>query len=118
LFAVDVLCVHRNLVGGAGPVAVAKLAEVVGLQHAMLLAPACYVVSGLIFLVAEKEIEAQQKAEKLAAQQEAEEQQAAAAAAAAEQQQQAVAAVVTEPQQLQAVAVGVDSQKQQKQQQS
>lgn len=41
--------------------AVAKLAEVVGLQHAMLLAPACYVVSGLIFLVAEKEIEQQQK---------------------------------------------------------
>lgn len=63
------LCVYRNLVGGAGPVAVAKLAEVVGLQHAMLLAPACYVVSGLIFLIAEKEIEQQQKQEKLAQQQ-------------------------------------------------
>lgn len=84
--------------GGAGPVAVAKLAEVVGLQHAMLLAPACYVVSGLIFLVAEKEIEVQQKAAKLAAQ----------------QQQQAVT-VVAEPQQLQAVAVGADSQQQQQQ---
>jgi hypothetical protein len=47
------------LIGGFGPVAVAKLAEVVGLQHAMLLAPACYIVSGLIFLVAEKEIEVQ-----------------------------------------------------------
>lgn len=44
--------------------AVAKLAEVVGLQHAMLLAPACYVASGLIFLVAEKEIEQQQKLQK------------------------------------------------------
>ncbi|WIA21299.1 hypothetical protein OEZ85_000532 [Tetradesmus obliquus] len=52
------LCI-RNLIGGFGPVAVAKLAEVVGLQHAMLLAPCCYVVSGLIFLVAEKEIELQ-----------------------------------------------------------
>jgi hypothetical protein len=41
----------------------------VGLQHAMLLAPCCYVVSGLIFLVAEKEIEQQQKQEKLLAQQ-------------------------------------------------
>ena len=50
-----------------GPVAVAKLAEVVGLQHAMLLAPACYVASGLIFLVAEKEIEYQQKQAKLLA---------------------------------------------------
>ena len=59
--------VCRNLVGGVGPVAVAKLAEVVGLQHAMLLAPACYVASGLIFLVAEKEIEQQQKAAKLLA---------------------------------------------------
>jgi fucose permease len=59
----------RNLVGGVGPVAVAKLAEMVGLQHAMLLAPCCYVVSGLIFLVAEKEIEQQQKQEKLLAQQ-------------------------------------------------
>lgn len=85
--------------GGAGPVAVAKLAEVVGLQHAMLLAPACYVVSGLIFLVAEKEIEAQQKAAKLAAQQ--------------QQQEEEAVAVVAEPQQLQAVAVGADSQKQQ-----
>jgi Na+-translocating ferredoxin:NAD+ oxidoreductase RnfG subunit len=42
-------------------VAVAKLAELVGLQRAMLLAPACYVVSGLIFLLAEKEIEQQQQ---------------------------------------------------------
>jgi hypothetical protein len=43
---------------------VAKLAEVVGLQHAMLLAPACYVASGLIFLIAEKEIEQQQQKDK------------------------------------------------------
>lgn len=55
--------------GGVGPVAVAKLAEVVGLQHAMLLAPACYVASGLIFLIAEKEIEQQQQKDKLAQQQ-------------------------------------------------
>jgi hypothetical protein len=54
-------------VGGVGPVAVAKLAEVAGLQHAMLLAPACYVASGLIFLVAEKEIERQAAADKLEA---------------------------------------------------
>lgn len=53
--------VCRNLIGGFGPVAVAKLAELVGLQHAMLLAPACYVVSGLIFYIAEKEIEDLQK---------------------------------------------------------
>jgi hypothetical protein len=46
------LCV-RNLVGGTGPLAVAKLAELVGLQHAMLLAPACYAASGLLFLAAE-----------------------------------------------------------------
>eukprot|EP00775_Hariotina_reticulata_P006751 gene6751-6971_t len=54
------LCI-RNLIGGFGPVAVAKLAELVGLQRAMLLAPACYVISGLIFLLAEKEIEQQQQ---------------------------------------------------------
>jgi dipeptide/tripeptide permease len=53
--------VCRNLIGGFGPVAVAKLAEVVGLQHAMLLAPACYIGSGLIFLIAEREIEQQTK---------------------------------------------------------
>jgi hypothetical protein len=65
--AVSGYCSCRNIVGGVGPVAVAKLAEVVGLQHAMLLAPACYVASGLIFLVAEKEIEYQQKQAKLLA---------------------------------------------------
>jgi MFS family permease len=43
----------RNLVGGLGPLAVAKLADVVGLQRAMLLAPACYAASGLLFLAAE-----------------------------------------------------------------
>jgi hypothetical protein len=52
-------------------VAVAKLAEVVGLQHAMLLAPACYVASGLIFFVAEKEIEQQQKQQREQQQQQA-----------------------------------------------
>lgn len=54
----------RNLIGGFGPVAVAKLAEVFGLQHAMLLAPACYVASGLIFYIAEKEIEDAAKQQK------------------------------------------------------
>jgi len=73
-------------VGGVGPVAVAKLAEVVGLQHAMLLAPACYVASGLIFLVAEREIEQQQKAQK--AQQQQQQQQ---------QQQEVVVQVAAEP---------------------
>jgi hypothetical protein len=42
-------------------VAVAKLAEMVGLQHAMLLAPTCYVISGLLFLLAEREIEEMQQ---------------------------------------------------------
>jgi hypothetical protein len=56
--------VCRNVVGGLGPVAVAKLAEVVGLQHAMLLAPSCYVMSGLLFLLAEKEIEEQTRKER------------------------------------------------------
>jgi hypothetical protein len=56
----------RNLIGGFGPVAVAKLAEGVGLQHAMLLAPACYLLSGLTFLVAEKEIEQQETAARAA----------------------------------------------------
>lgn len=46
------LCI-RNLVGGLGPVAVALLSARVGLQSAMLLVPACYLVSGVGFLVAE-----------------------------------------------------------------
>jgi fucose permease len=46
------LCI-RNLVGGLGPVAVALLSARVGLQAAMLLVPACYLVSGVGFLVAE-----------------------------------------------------------------
>lgn len=57
--------------------AVAKLAELVGLQRAMLLAPACYAVSGLVFLLAEKEIEAQAQAQRAQEQEQA--QQAAAA---------------------------------------
>jgi len=55
-------------VGGAGPVLVAKLSEVVGLQRAMLLAPACYVVSGLLFLAAERAIEEQEKGRRAAKQ--------------------------------------------------
>ena len=48
------LCI-RNLVGGLGPLAVAYLASQpeVGLQAAMLLVPACYLLSGLGFVVAE-----------------------------------------------------------------
>lgn len=46
------LCV-RNLLGGFGPLGVAKLSELGGLQNAMLLAPACYLGSGLLFSVAE-----------------------------------------------------------------
>lgn len=57
---------NSNLVGGAGPVLVAKLAEASGLQRAMLLTPACYVVSGLLFLAAERAIEAQAAAERAA----------------------------------------------------
>jgi MFS-type transporter involved in bile tolerance (Atg22 family) len=71
------LCI-RNLVGGAGPVLVAKLAEAFGLQRAMLLTPACYVVSGLLFLAAERAIDEQRRAE-----QQQQQQLAAAAAAAA-----------------------------------
>lgn len=70
--------------GGVGPVAVATLSEVVGLQQAMLLAPVCYVASGLLFLLAEKEIEQQAAAEKAAA----------AAAAAADDAAAALAVVV------------------------
>lgn len=47
--------------------AVATLSPVIGLQRAMLLAPACYVVSGLLFLLAERAIEEQERAAKLAA---------------------------------------------------
>ncbi len=54
------LCV-RNLVGGAGPLAVARLADVVGLQHAMLLAPACYAASGALFLAAELAVKARER---------------------------------------------------------
>jgi hypothetical protein len=46
------LCI-RNLVGGLGPVGVAYLSGRVGLQTAMLLVPACYLLSGLGFVVAE-----------------------------------------------------------------
>jgi hypothetical protein len=79
----------RNLVGGIGPLAVAKLAGPVGLQHAMLLAPACYVVSGVLFWVGEgllerhaREAAAQKAMQQLVAG--AESAAAAAAAAAAE----------------------------------
>lgn len=54
----------RNLVGGLGPVAVAKLAELVGLQHAMLLAPVCYLASGILFFGAERIIESEQQEQK------------------------------------------------------
>jgi hypothetical protein len=46
------LCV-RNLVGGIGPLAVAGLIGLVGLQQAMLVVPAMYLASGLLFKVAE-----------------------------------------------------------------
>lgn len=39
--------------GGLGPLAVAALASGVGLQRAMLLVPAAYVMSGLTFVLAE-----------------------------------------------------------------
>ena len=39
--------------GGLGPLGVALLAEVVGLQRAMLLVPAAFFISGLMFVFAE-----------------------------------------------------------------
>jgi MFS family permease len=56
------LCI-RNLVGGLGPIAVAFLAGKVGLQMAMLLVPACYLLSGCGFLVTEVVV-ASEKAQK------------------------------------------------------
>lgn len=52
------LCI-RNLVGGLGPIAVAFLAGKVGLQMAMLLVPACYLLSGCGFLVTEAVVAAE-----------------------------------------------------------
>ena len=53
----------RNIVAGAGPLAVALLSERAGLQAALLLVPACCAVSGGAFFVAERVL-AQEKAEK------------------------------------------------------
>lgn len=47
------LCI-RNLVGGLGPISIALLAERVGLQNAMLLIPAVYLASGVLFVFAER----------------------------------------------------------------
>jgi predicted MFS family arabinose efflux permease len=55
------LCI-RNLVGGLGPIAVAYLSGQVGLQLAMLLVPACYLVSGLGFAVTEAVVKSEQQA--------------------------------------------------------
>lgn len=55
------LCV-RNLVGGIGPLAIAGLSSVLGLQRAMLLVPGCYIASGLLFLVAEYLVVQKEKA--------------------------------------------------------
>jgi hypothetical protein len=74
----------RNLLGGFGPLAVAKLAEPLGLQHAMLLAPACYLASGALFWVAEGVIAEEQDLKKAAE---------AEAAALQQQQQQQQAAL-------------------------
>jgi len=71
----------RNLLGGFGPLAVAKLAEPLGLQRALLLAPVCYLASGALFWVAEGVIGAEQDAAAAAAAKAREEQEAAAAAA-------------------------------------
>lgn len=79
------LCI-RNLLGGLGPLSVALLSQRVGLQTALLVTPACYLMSGLTFLAAE--LMAEQK-DKLAKQQqrqqeeEAERQRQAAASAEA-----------------------------------
>lgn len=47
----------RNVVAAAGPLSVAALAGSFGLRHAMLLAPAAFVASGLAFLWTENELE-------------------------------------------------------------
>lgn len=46
------LCI-RNLVGGLGPLAVAQLSGHVGLQQALLLVPACFAGSGVLFAASE-----------------------------------------------------------------
>ena len=43
----------RNVIGGFGPLAVAVIASKVDLQHAMLLVPTCYLLSGCGFLLTE-----------------------------------------------------------------
>lgn len=52
------LC-FRNLLAASGPLGVALLSERLGLQQSMLLVPACYAVSGLLFLVAEGTVQGQ-----------------------------------------------------------
>lgn len=47
----------RNLVAGLGPLAVAALAEREGLQHALLLVPACYTLSGIGFYFADYKLQ-------------------------------------------------------------
>lgn len=59
------LCI-RNFIGGCGPLGVAWLSERVGLQHAMLLVPSCYVLSGVFFWYAEGLLKAE-KAQKVEA---------------------------------------------------
>lgn len=46
------LCV-RNVLAGLGPIGIATLAEPFGLQNAMTLIPACYMLSAVGFLIAE-----------------------------------------------------------------
>ena len=43
----------RNVIGGLGPLAVALIASKTDLQNAMLLVPACYLLSGCGFLITE-----------------------------------------------------------------
>ena len=43
----------RNIIGGLGPLAVALIASETSLQKAMLLVPACYLASGVGFLITE-----------------------------------------------------------------
>ncbi|GAB4820526.1 hypothetical protein N2152v2_007572 [Parachlorella kessleri] len=62
------LCI-RNLLGGMGPIGVAYLAGRVGLQTAMLLVPACYLLSGLGFVAAEAILRREERQEQQGQQQ-------------------------------------------------
>ena len=52
------LCI-RNLVGGLGPLGVALIAERLGgdLRSAMLLIPVAYIMSGVMFVIAEQKMD-------------------------------------------------------------